>query len=49
MIIWHVVFIVVTLQQFVFYQHYNAMMMMVVLIMEINGASREDIHGHMNE
>jgi hypothetical protein len=41
MIIWHVVFIVETLQQFVFYQHYNAMTMMVVLVMEINGASRE--------
>ncbi len=41
MIIWHVIFIVITLQQFVFYQHYNAMTMMVDLIKKINGASRE--------
>jgi hypothetical protein len=41
MIIWHVIFIVATLRQFVFYQHYNAMTTMVALVMEINGASRE--------
>jgi hypothetical protein len=41
MIIWHIIFIVITLQQFVFYQHYNARTMMVALVKKINGASRE--------
>jgi hypothetical protein len=41
MVIQHVIIVFVALQQLALRQHYNAMMTMVVLIMQINGISRE--------
>jgi len=41
MVIQHVIIIFVALQQLALHQHYNAMMTMVVFIMQTNGISRE--------
>ncbi len=41
MIIPHVNIVVVTLQKFAFHHHYNAMITMVVFIMETNEVTRE--------